>query len=207
MFYKLMLVTQKGTIPIPKYLDFIKQCADSGITSVQLREKNASNEEQLYFGEALFTVLQSYNIPLIINDSPALAKELGISYIHVGQSDEKVEEILSSIPNAIIGLSIEQIEELHRANTQKLAYISASAIFSTPHKDNLKTIWGLHGLAKLKSLTQHPLIAIGGINLDNLESVIEHGAEGVALIGALHNSSNPSIVARKCRDIIDRYDK
>lgn len=205
MYYSLMLVTHKGATPIAEYMDFIKQCADGGITSVQLREKSVLYDDLLYFGERLQRTLEPYHIPLVVNDNPIIAKSLGTQYIHVGQSDVPVEEVYQILPDASIGISIEKEEELERANSQPMAYVSASAVFESLHKNNLMTIWGLDGLARLRSQTKHPLIAIGGITLQTIHSVLEHGAQGVAVIGALHNVKNPYRIAKQLRNIIDSY--
>lgn len=205
MFYSFMLVTQRGHRRLAEYLDFIRQCADGGITSVQLREKSYSYEDLLLFGEALQRVLESYDIPLIINDNPILAKELGTCYVHVGQSDSSVEEVYQYIPEACIGVSIEHEDELYHANTQRLAYVSASAVFASTHKDNVKTLWGLSGIQHMRTISQYPLIGIGGITLQNLPSVLEHGLKGVAVIGALHNTDKAYVIAKAMRACIDSY--
>ena len=205
MFYSLMLVTQKGNTPLSEYMDFIRQCADGGITSVQIREKSLSDSELIALGEHIVRTLEPYNIPVIINDYPHIARTLGTQYIHLGQSDQSVEDVYKDIPDAILGLSIEKEEELSKANSQTLAYVSASAVFNTSHKDNLKTIWGLDGFSRLHDITQHPLIAIGGMTLETVESVLERGAQGIAVIGALHNVNNPYRVAKQLRSIIDSY--
>ncbi|MDE7469505.1 MAG: thiamine phosphate synthase [Desulfovibrionaceae bacterium] len=205
MFYSLMLVTQKGSTPLSEYMDFIRQCADGGITSVQIREKSLSDSELITLGEHIVRTLEPYHIPVVVNDYPHIANTLGTRYIHIGQSDKSVEDVYECIPDAILGLSIEKEEELYKANSQTLAYVSASAVFSTLHKDNLKTIWGLDGLSRLHDITQHPLIAIGGITLETVESVLERGAQGIAVIGALHNVNNPYRVAKQFRTIIDSY--
>lgn len=205
MFYSLMLVTQKGSTPLSEYMDFIKQCADGGITSVQLREKSVCDEELLLLGEQLQYTLEPYQIPLVINDYPHIAKILGSRYIHVGQSDTSVESIYEIIPDALIGVSIEKEEEIQQANMQAIAYVSASAVFKTSHKENLKTIWGIDGLSHLRKITKHPLIAIGGITLETVESVLECGVQGVAVIGALHAAHSPYRVAKQLRTLIDSY--
>lgn len=202
-FTRLMLITQKNQIPLDLYLDFIKKCADGGITSLQLREKSLSLDELTSLGEELIKVLDPYGIPLVINDFPQLAKLLDSSYIHVGQNDESVAEVLDLIPQAQIGISIESLEDLHIANLLPLSYVTASAVFPTDNKLKLKKIWGLEGLRELSKISTHPLTAIGGITIQNVENVIQYGAQGIAIIGALHDSEDPYRTAKKFRSIMD----
>ena len=205
-FYRLMLITNKGNIPLPEYLDFIKECADSGITSLQLREKSLSFNELVDFGEYLKETLSPYNIPLIINDFPLLAKALKTPYIHLGQSDGSVENALSIMSDIQIGISIDTIENMHEANcNDSLAYVTASAIFSSNNKNNIKTVWGLLGLKKLSLISKHPLTAIGGITLNNISDVLTHGAKGIALIGEIHNAKNKSKTVKEFRQILNSY--
>ncbi len=204
MFYKLMLITQKNNTSDKEYFDFIKKCADGGITSLQLREKSLDYSSLLKLGEQLMTILAPYQIPLVINDFPSLAKELGTHYIHVGQKDDSISKTRSILPKAKIGISIESIEQLHQANNIKeIAYVTASAVFPSTNKDNLLKIWGLDGVKELSQISTHPLTAIGGITLDNTANIIQHGARGVALIGAIHDAKDPYSTCKEFRNIID----
>lgn len=205
-FYQLMLITNKGSITLKKYLDFIKECADAGITSLQLREKSFSFNELIDFGESLKETLKPYNIPLIVNDFPLLARELKTPYIHLGQSDGSVQNALNIMPNLKIGISIDTTENMDEVNTNdSLAYVTASAIFASKYKNDIQTIWGLEGLKKLSSISKHPLTAIGGITLDNISDVILHGAKGIALIGEIHNAKHPSQTTKKFREILKNH--
>jgi len=204
-FYHLMLITNKQHTPLNKYLDFIKYCTDGGITSLQLREKNLEYNQLLDFGSILKEILAPYNIFLVINDNPQLAKDLQCTAIHLGRNDIKIskaQEILDH--QAKIGISIETIEDLYHANAiDNISYVTASAVFPTKNKNNLKTFWGLEGINKLSTLSKYPLTAIGGITLQNTKDIILNGAKGIALIGALHNSTTPYNTTKLFRIILD----
>ncbi len=208
-FYKLMLVTQKITdLSIDKYLVFIKTCLDSGITSLQLREKNASYECLLEFGTQLKKILSPYGVPLIINDHLQLAIDLEAEGVHLGQTDGdpvKARDILG--PEKIIGLSIDSHENLMTANQSPLHYVGIGAIFETMHKKNVSKIWGIKGLETLSLLSKHPIVAIGGINESNAHSVMLAGTNGIAVIGALHHSANPALTVKKLLQIIESRGK
>lgn len=195
---KLTLVTHQNQTPINDYLGFIKVCARAGITAVQLRDKQSSFEDCLALGQALKEILAPFSIPLIINDNIDLTIALDADGIHLGQSDGcpiKARQRLGT--NKIIGISIDSIENLLTANQLPIDYVGIGAIFTTQSKSNVKTIWGLDGLSHLSSLSQHPIIAIGGINEINAEHVMRAGADGIAVIGAIHDSVCPADTVKK----------
>ncbi|MBL7479960.1 thiamine phosphate synthase [Legionella bononiensis] len=204
-FYKLMLVTHRQDLPIPQYLTFIQQCVSSGVTSVQLREKNANESFKLEFALELKHLLSTYQIPLIINDDVHLAKQVDADGVHLGQSDACPLYARNQLgTHKLIGLSIESEHDLTQANASELTYVAASAVFPSQHKNNLKKIWGIEGLSRLCNQSNHPVIGIGGIDLDNLIKVLQAGAQGVAVIGALHQANNPADMALRLRKIIDQ---
>ncbi len=203
-FYKLMLVTHRENASLTDYLDFIKKCVSSGVTCIQLREKNAEPAFKLQFAQQLKQVLAPYNIPLIINDDLDLAIQVDACGVHLGQTDGSPEIARTKLGSKkLIGLSIEAEDELHQANHLDLNYVAASAVFPTQNKNNLKTIWGIDGVHKLCKQTRHPLMGIGGITESNLTQVMQAGAQGVAVIGALHEASDPIAMAITLRKIID----
>lgn len=199
-FYKLMLVTHRNHIPVAEYLKFIHICAAAGITSVQLREKNSSYKFCVALGKKLKKILALYHIPLIVNDNLDLALELEAEGVHLGQTDGdpiKARQLLGN--EKIIGVSINSPENLILANDFPIDYVGVGAIFETQNKQNVETIWGVDGLKKLSSLSTHPVVAIGGINTANAANVMSAGADGIAVIGAIHNAKDPESVIKKIK--------
>ena len=137
-YFKLVLVTQKRNKSIDTYLNFIKTCIDSGVTSIQLREKKLEFQELLKFGYALHSLLKSHNIPLIINDNIELALALDAEGVHLGQSDCHVLRARNRLGyKKIIGLSINTIQELKVTHNSPIDYIGLSSIFPTNSKENV----------------------------------------------------------------------
>ncbi|MGL4562917.1 MAG: thiamine phosphate synthase [Brevinema sp.] len=203
-FYRLMLITQKKKTPLSQYINFIKHCADGGITSLQLREKTLDTNELIELGLLLKEILAPYHIPLVINDNTDLALNIGTPYVHLGQQDDSIDHALKIYPSAQLGISIESLGDIIHANRfANIAYVTASAVFPTTNKSNITTYWGLEGIKELSQMSMHPLTAIGGITIDNLDDVIKHGAKGVAVIGAIHDSPTPYQTTKKIRGIID----
>jgi thiamine-phosphate pyrophosphorylase len=203
-FYKLTLVTNRQDTPLKDYLYFISRCASAGITAVQLREKHQSRDFLLMFGRELKRILDPLHIPLIVNDDLKLALELDASGVHLGQSDGDpayARKILG--PQKIIGVSIDTRENLLKANTLPIDYVGIGAIFATPSKKDVSTIWGIKGLQALSSIAKHPIVGIGGININNAATTMASGAHGIAVIGALHDADDPTHATKQLRYIID----
>ncbi|MFA6408858.1 MAG: thiamine phosphate synthase [Gammaproteobacteria bacterium] len=203
-FFKLTLVTSKKDTPLSKYLDFIAICVKSGITSVQLREKNLSFNELFRLGKQLQLVLKPLSIPLIINDNVDLAYQLGADGVHLGQSDGCVVNARRKLgSNKIIGLTVDSPEQLYIANTLPIDYVGVGAVFPSNNKSNVATIWGCEGLKKIAHLSIHPIVAIGGINETNASVVMQAGADGIAAIGAFHDSNDLISTTKNLRSIIE----
>jgi len=181
------------------YNEFILLAIKGGVTSIQLRDKTSSYESLRTKALKLQTLLKPLNIPLIINDNVQLAKEIDADGVHLGQKDSSPEDARAILgENKIIGWSIETMEQLQIANqSNAINYIAASAVFSSHNKKNCNTIWGLDGLKAVSQNSLHPVVAIGGINIDNVEKVITQGAAGIAVISALHDHPDPEFTAKQ----------
>ncbi len=203
---KLCLVTNINNQPMNKYIKFIEHAAMGGITMVQLREKSGNPLEVKERARELQRLLRSFEIPLIINDYVELAAEIDADGVHIGQQDMsafRAREILG--PDKIIGLSVESLEEVEKSNnlTNIIDYITASAVFPSKTKPDCKKIWGIDGLRQVVENSKHPVTAIGGIKLHNTFDIINTGAKGIAVIGAIHDSPNPYQAVQNLRRIID----
>lgn len=193
---KLCLVTNLQEQPFPQYKEFILQAIKGGITSIQLREKSRSLSEIRQMALELKAIL---TVPLILNDHVEIVKEVGAEGVHLGQSDMHPEKARALVgPNKIIGLSIESYQELKIANSLTcIDYVAASAVFPSKIKRNTKTIWGLEGLYTIVKNSRHPVIAIGGINESNIQSIVKTGACGAAVVGAIHDHPCPTKAAAR----------
>ncbi|MGQ3891339.1 thiamine phosphate synthase [Legionella sp. CNM-4043-24] len=203
-FLRLMLVTHKQDIPLTDYLAFIRRCAASGLTSIQLREKQASQDDLRQMGRALLAITRPLGIALIINDNLELALELDADGLHLGQSDgDPVAARALLGPDKWLGVSIDSMDNLHLANELPVDYVGVGAIFPTNSKSNVSRFWGIDGLQKAADLSRHPIIAIGGLDENNTREVMLAGASGVAAIEAFHSAEDPEQCTRNLRAIIE----
>lgn len=203
---KLTLVTHQSHLPVSKYLNFVTLCAKSGLTAVQLRQKNWSFSTLLEFGQKLHEQLQPFNIPLIVNDDLILCQKLDAEGLHLGQDDGNIlhtRHILGE--KKIIGLSVNTLTQLEQAAHLPIDYVGIGAIFPTNNKPNIQTIWGIEGLKEASKHTTHPIIAIGGIDESNAEQVMQAGAYGIAAIDAFHRTTHPSLITKCLRNTVEKY--
>lgn len=194
----LYLVTQRRGLSLKAFYEVILEAVEGGCSVVQLREKGTDKAEFLKIGKDLLDILKPRGIPLIVNDSVELALAIGADGVHLGQEDVSIVEarrILGS--RAIIGLSVETLEQARVAESLKLDYIAASPVFETSTKKDIATPWGLEGLRELCGLTKFPVVSIGGINIDNVEDVISAGSSGVAVVSAIFDEEFPREAARE----------
>lgn len=191
-YLKLCLVTNINDRAIDEYLSFIGQAVRGGVTMVQLREKSNNYDQIKTRALALKDFLLPLKIPLIINDFVDMAIEIDADGVHVGNEDMDASLLRERLgPNKIIGVSVETLKDVERANKLPVSYIAASAVFPSETKLNCKTFWGIDGLKKVVEKSIHPVIAIGGINADNVQDIYQSGAKGIAVISAIHNAHNP----------------
>ncbi|TGN20976.1 thiamine phosphate synthase [Leptospira idonii] len=173
--------------------EVIAQSIKGGVKMVQLREKDISTRDFLDLAIRLKNLLVKTNVPLIINDRLDIALAAGAEGLHLGQTDlpaTYARKILGE--EAIIGLSIESMDDFYQLPAQaNLDYLGISPIFSTQTKLDTKEPWGLDGLKRIRSMTQLPLVAIGGINEKNAKSVIEAGADSLAVVSYLCSAESP----------------
>ena len=183
--YRLYLVTddQQDLATLKRV---VKKAVEGGVTMVQVREKHGDVRAFIERAQAVKNILKDTDVPLIINDRVDVALAVDADGIHLGQSDMPAiiaRELIG--PNKILGLSIENEEQLAEADSLPIDYIGLSAIFATPTKTNTKKHWGIEGLKMALKTTSLPIVAIGGINESNIPQLSATGVHGLALVSAI----------------------
>ncbi len=160
---------------------------DGGATLIQLREKQLSPQEFFLQADEAVRFAHQSGVRVIINDRVDVALAVKADGVHLGQDDmaaSGARELLGD--KAIIGLSTHNSEQAVRAIEQPIDYIAIGPIFTTTSKANPDRAVGLEGIREVRRLVgEFPLIAIGGITIDNALAVFDAGADSVALISAL----------------------
>ena len=181
----------------------VNEAVRGGVTMVQLREKECATGDFIQQAFLIKKVLASHNIPLIINDRVDVALAVDADGVHIGQSDMPYSIVRRLLGyEKIIGLSVENIDQVHQANSLDVDYIGISPVFSTPTKTDTALPFGLEGVKEVMSISKHRAVAIGGINMDNAAEVIKAGAHGVAVVSAICSAQQPREAALKLKGII-----
>jgi thiamine-phosphate pyrophosphorylase len=170
---------------------------------VQLREKDLSARELLALGGRLQHVLASYNIPLLINDRLDVAQALDAAGVHLAGHSlpaAQARRVLSS--DKLIGVSTHSLEQAQDARDGGADFIVFGPVFTTPSKVAYGPPQGLQQLANIIQAIDLPVIAIGGINVTNLPSVLQEGAHGVAMIRAVLEAAEPEAATRQLRALL-----
>lgn len=185
--------------------EVVLACVRGGVSLVQLREKDLSTRLFIEEARRIKSLLAPYRVPLIINDRVDVALAVGAEGVHIGQDDMPYPEARRLLGDgAVIGLSVETEEQVREAEAYDVAYLGVSPVFETRTKTDTKGSWGLPGLARVRKLSRHPLVAIGGISAANAEAVIRAGADCVAVVSALSSAPDPRAEAERLAGIISR---
>lgn len=181
----------------------IEQAIENGITSIQLREKSCSTKELIQSAKWIKEVLNHTKIPLIINDRVDVALAVDAEGVHLGQQDldyKRARRLLGG--KIIVGISVENLGQANELQNSDVDYLGVSPLFPTHTKLDLAGPWGIEGLKTLHKISQHKLVAIGGINQRNLSQVLSAGATGVAIVSAICSSKEPGKIVREFKEMI-----
>jgi thiamine-phosphate pyrophosphorylase len=187
----------------------VEQAVAGGATIIQLRDKSSDAGKLVETARALMRALKGTGVPLLINDRVDIALASGADGVHLGQSDMNVEDARRLLGSEkIIGITLKTDDHARALSEQDVDYACIGGIFATLSKKNPDPPVGLAGLARIAAIARAakpglPVGAIAGIDRSNLRSVIDTGADGIAVISALFAASDIPTSARELRIAID----
>lgn len=156
-----------------------------GVDVIQLRAKKESPEQIAQMGREILSVTAQTRVPLIINDHPEVALQIGADGVHVGQDDMSVADVRKLFDRQIIvGKSTHSLDQAQITFAQKPDYIGFGPLFATPTKPDYTAI-GLEQIAQLRQIAHIPFFCIGGIKRDNVESILSKGAIGIVVVSEI----------------------
>ena len=178
--------------------DFAGDLRAAGVGLVQYRDKTGSPQEVLRAAAILRDAMAGSGCKLIMNDRADLAVLANFDGVHVGQGDLSPADARRVVgPDRIVGVSTHTDEQVRIADQSCADYIAIGPVFATGTKLNSDPVVGLEGVRRARALTTKPLVAIGGITRSNARSVIDAGADSVAVISSLFAANqSPEQVAR-----------
>jgi thiamine-phosphate pyrophosphorylase len=176
-------------------------CLAGGARILQLRDKTGSSAAFLSLADRLVQRARGSDAVLVVNDRADIARLSGAWGVHVGQDDLDVADVRRIAGSAaVVGISTHDEAQIDAAFETDATYIAVGPIFSTATKDTGYSARGLD-LIRYAANRGKPIVAIGGIALDHVESVLEAGAAGLAVISDLLTTGNPEA---RTRDFIAR---
>lgn len=177
--------------------DQVKIALQAGATVVQYRNKRFLPSD-LEEAVAIADLCALHGVALIVNDDITLALALGAAGVHLGQEDADADlarRVLGE--DKLIGISVSTPAELARTNLRPCDYLGTGPVFATGTKADAKAVIGTQGLAEIVDLSFLPVVAIGGINPENVPACFNSGASGAAVISAVTRAAEPKAAARR----------
>lgn len=194
---RLYLVTDSTYHTEESFFYTIEEACKGGVTLVQLREKNTGGRGYLEKARRVHEITKRYRIPLIIDDRVDVAMACGAEGVHVGASDLPVEEVRRLLgPDKIVGATAKTVETARKAYQDGADYLGVGAIYPTTTKVTtvLTEVSTLSAICKAVPI---PIVAIGGLNLGNMEILKGSGAKGIAVVSAIMKADDPKTAAEE----------
>jgi thiamine-phosphate pyrophosphorylase len=197
----LYLVTDRDLARGRAVLDVVRAAVQGGVTLVQIREKTGPVRD---FVALVRAVKAAVPVPVLVNDRVDVALAAGADGAHVGQQDLPVADARRLLgPDAILGYSVETVDQARAAASLDVDYLGLSPIHRTPTKTDVDTSLGLDGVRAIRDLCSRPLVGIGGLDATNAAAVLAAGADGVAVVSAIMAADDPGQTARELRAVVD----
>lgn len=193
--------------------DLSRRAADGGVTLLQYRAKNATTRDMMREAADILRALEGTGVPLLINDRVDVALATGAQGVHIGRDDmppNKARTLLGD--KAIIGVTVKNNADLDALRDAPFTYSCIGGVFPTRHKDNPDAPVGLDGFSVLRNRVKNlwperPVGAIAGITMENAAQVMQAGADGVAVIGAIFEDDDVAARAAAMRAILEKAKK
>ena len=188
-------------------LPLCKKLLDGEARIIQLRDKHADNESFYEKAAEMLSLARQYDETIfIINDRVDIALKIKADGIHIGQRDEDFHEVLACLPgDMIIGVSVNTVKQGVEAEKAGASYIGAGSIFQTATKSDA-TVIGINMLRDIVKSVNIPVVAIGGITLQNIRQVIETGVQYFAMISEVNNAKDISLRLKELSEILQQGD-
>lgn len=195
--------------PQISYAEGIRMALEGGCRWIQLRMKDAPAEEIIACAEEVIPLCRHHGAKFLLDDHVELVRQLGADGVHLGKNDMPVDEARKILgPDIIIGGTANTIEDIIRLHKQGADYIGCGPFRFTTTKKNLSPILGLDGyksiVLKMKELgIDLPIVAIGGITVEDIPAVMGTGVSGIALSGAILGAPDPVEMTARIIETID----
>ena len=203
----LYAVTDRTWVGKQTLYEQVEAALKGGVTCVQLREKELDEVAFLQEAKDICALCRRYNVPFIINDNVEIAIACGADGIHVGQEDMAAGKVRRRVEDGmILGVSVHTVEEARQAVQDGADYLGLGAVFPTSTKTDVEQM-SSETLQTICNAVDVPIVAIGGINRDNLLKLAGSGVDGVALVSAIFSAEDIEGACRELRALSERMVK
>jgi len=187
--------------------EFTRRIISGGATSLQVRLKREPTRDVMDFTRRVLEVCAGTGVSVIVNDRVDVALATGAQGVHLGEEDMPVETARGLAgPGIVIGASVRDVAGAKAAARAGADYLGVGAMFATPIKPEQEPI-SLDILQEIRHEVRLPIVAIGGIDEKNAALLMEHGADGIAVISALRKCLDPKEGASRLRAAVDNFKK
>lgn len=199
--------------PAIGYVDGIRMALEGGCKWVQLRMKDAPEEEVLACAKKALPLCRQHGAKFILDDHVELVETAGADGVHLGKNDMPVDEARKILgPDKIIGGTANTIDDIIRLHRQGADYIGCGPFRFTTTKKKLSPVLGLEGyrdivLKMRENGIDLPIVAIGGITVDDIPAIMGIGVTGIALSGAILNAEDPKSMTESILETLKPFEK
>lgn len=198
-YMRLYAVTDRAWVGKQTLYEQVEAALKGGVTCVQLREKELSEEDFLAEAKEIKALCSRYHVPFFINDNVDVAIKCQADGIHVGQEDMKASDVRAKVGDQmIIGVSAHSVEEAVEAVKNGADCLGVGAMFTTSTKADASVL-PKETLRAICEAVDVPVVAIGGIGESNILELAGTGADGVALVSAIFGAADIEAQCRKLR--------
>ena len=199
--YSVYLVTDHRNKTDEEFLKIIEEAIKGGTSIVQLREKTASTKDFYQLALKVKEITSKYDVPLLINDRIDIAIAVDSEGVHIGQDDMPADIARKIIgEDKILGVSASTVEEAKKAEIDGADYIGSGAVFPTATKDDADSV-SKEELKEIVDSIDIPVVAIGGITLENAGTLKDTGIAGFSVVSAIMSADDPKEASQKLREI------
>jgi thiamine-phosphate pyrophosphorylase len=201
----LYVITDRAIQAPRSHVAVVEEAISGGASVVQLREKGVSTRVLFEEALALRKLTREKGVLFIVNDRLDVALAVGADGVHLGEEDLPISCARRMAPSLIIGASCDTEEKARELEALGADYLGVGTVFATATKKDAGEPIGLLRLRRIKEAVSIPVVAIGGITLENVEAVLATGVDGVAVVSAVVGAPSPYEAARAFRVRIDAF--
>lgn len=200
---RLYVILDAALLTVPE-TECAEKLAAAGVRLLQYRNKRASARELFESSKRLSSLLIPQGVTFVVNDRADVAMAAEAGGVHVGQEDLGAEAARSVIGDGkLLGVSTHNLEQFRQAADTSADYVAVGPVFSTSTKANPDPVVGIELIRQVRSLTNKPIVAIGGITLERAAEVMRAGADCVAVISDILLARDPGVRARQYIELLE----